>query len=179
MKWKSINGRYSVSELGDVKDTYTSRILSPYMTGKYRNYQAVSLKIDGKWKQYKIHRLVAQAFIPNPDSKPQVNHIDGNTCNNNVNNLEWCTNRENQIHAWKNGLNHRTEKSTNPPHKYGSKTNNSKLTEQNVVEIKMMLLDGRLSCACIADLDNVDRHTIYSIRNGRTWSQVKVVKEDI
>lgn len=62
------------------------------------------LSKDGKVKNESIHRLVAQAFIPNPDSKPQVNHIDCNTLNNNVSNLEWCTAKENTVHAWKNGM---------------------------------------------------------------------------
>lgn len=54
-------------------------------------YHMVNLYIDGKHTVYKVHRLVAENFIANPDDKPQVNHIDGNKDNNNMTNLEWCT----------------------------------------------------------------------------------------
>lgn len=55
-------------------------------------------------KEFKIHRAVACTFIPNPNNLPEVNHKDGNKLNNFVNNLEWCTSRENLLHAYKNGL---------------------------------------------------------------------------
>ena len=102
------NGKYQVSNTGKVRSNCYKepRILSQYKIGKYRNYLAVKLYTGGKGtgRGYKVHRLVAQAFIPNPDNKEQVNHIDGNTFNNNVSNLEWCTNSENQKHAWQTGL---------------------------------------------------------------------------
>ena len=67
-------------------------------------YYKVDLRKDGKRKSMKAHRLVAMAFIPNPEDKPHINHIDGNPLNNNVENLEWCTPRENVIHALETGL---------------------------------------------------------------------------
>lgn len=70
-----------------------------------KGYDVQHLYHNKKHKCAKVHRLVAEAFIPNPDNKPQVNHKDGNKLNNCVENLEWCTNSENQIHANKNGLN--------------------------------------------------------------------------
>ena len=69
-------------------------------------YKNVMLRKDGIQKQHKVHRLVAQAFIPNPLNKEQVNHIDGNKAHNVVWNLEWNTCKENNIHAFKTGLNH-------------------------------------------------------------------------
>lgn len=64
----------------------------------------VGLTKYGKRTTYLVHRLVAQAFIPNPENKPQINHKDGNTLNNNIDNLEWATAAENNEHARNNGL---------------------------------------------------------------------------
>lgn len=69
-----------------------------------RGYMKVNLYDSaGKCKKKYVHRLVAEAFIPNPLNKPNVNHIDANVKNNNVNNLEWCTQSENILHAVKLG----------------------------------------------------------------------------
>tara|TARA_R110000772_G_scaffold263872_1_gene383918 strand:+ start:44 stop:577 length:534 start_codon:yes stop_codon:yes gene_type:complete len=69
-----------------------------------KGYLMVSVKIDGKKYHTSVHRLIALSFIPNPENKPQVNHIDGNKLNNVISNLEWCTNKENHDHARKMGL---------------------------------------------------------------------------
>lgn len=63
-------------------------------------YLCVSLKTDSGWKNFSVHRLIAQCFLPNPDNKPCVNHKDGNKHNNAVSNLEWCTYSENEKHSY-------------------------------------------------------------------------------
>lgn len=78
------------------------REIHPYI-GK-NGYKYVNLRMDGKTERRYIHRLVAQTFIPNPEFKPAVNHIDGDKLNNDVENLEWVTYQENSIHAVRNGL---------------------------------------------------------------------------
>ena len=79
---------------GQIMDTKT-KIMSPYLTG--RGYYSVTLSKDGETKRKYIHRLVAEAFIPNYEHKTQIDHIDGNKTNNKKENLRWCTNSENQL----------------------------------------------------------------------------------
>lgn len=90
---------YSVSSSGSVRNDNRMSLLKP--TTNHKGYLYVVLSKDGKTTTKKIHRLVAESFIDNPDNKPQVNHIDGNKQNNDVSNLEWCTASENQKHFWK------------------------------------------------------------------------------
>lgn len=78
-------------------------------------YEYVRFFSEGKGKIMRVHRLLAEAFIPNPKSLPQVNHIDGNPRNNSLDNLEWCTIRENERHAYRIGLRKVTSSSG---HKY-------------------------------------------------------------
>lgn len=72
-------------------------------------YPMVSLMKDGKKKRHLVHRLVAQAYVSNPDNLPQVNHINGNRTDNRADNLEWVTASDNRIHAWNTGLQVTTE----------------------------------------------------------------------
>lgn len=97
---KGFEGLYAVTSCGKVYSYKTKRFLRPCMAG--RGYLRVNLVKDGKkFKKY-VHRLVADAYIPNPEHKPQVNHKNENKTKNYVNNLEWCTNQENNSYGTKN-----------------------------------------------------------------------------
>jgi hypothetical protein len=91
---KGYEGLYAVSSCGKVWSYTNNRFLIPRHQRK-TGYDKVHLCKDGKIKDFLVHRLVAEAFIPNPENKPQVNHLDENKTNNHVENLEWATRREN------------------------------------------------------------------------------------
>lgn len=95
-EWKTIKDlpNYDVSNFGRVRNNKTYRILKPKLI---RGYESVCLRKDNKNIYKRVNRLVAEAFIHNPLNKPLVNHIDYNPRNNNVENLEWVTNSENQL----------------------------------------------------------------------------------
>lgn len=104
-EWKEIqetSNKYSISNYGRMKNNKTKNVLKTSINR--RGYVDITICYDRIRKKFRIHRLVAKYFIPNPDNKPQVNHIDGNKLNNRADNLEWCTNYENAHHAIKHGL---------------------------------------------------------------------------
>ena len=111
--WKPIvnfENRYEVSSFGNVRsiqDNHGRTICKSKTIRKSWNgkYLSVCLSYKDKGRHELVHRLVAMAFIPNPDNKPQINHIDGNKHNNHVSNLEWATCKENIQHAHNTGLN--------------------------------------------------------------------------
>lgn len=84
---------YECSDLGRIKNKTTNKILK----GTISNKGYIMVHIKNK-KNISVHRLIAEAFIDNPENKPFINHIDGNKTNNNINNLEWCTHLENVRH---------------------------------------------------------------------------------
>jgi len=105
--WKDIagyEGIYEISSLGNVKRTGKNKILKGRITRF--GYLRVSLCNKSYPKDYCIHKLVGSAFIPNPENKPQVNHINGIKTENRLENLEWVTNSENMLHSYRT-LNHK------------------------------------------------------------------------
>lgn len=105
MRTKPISGfeRYEIRDDGTVYDTKRNAILSTWIDTV--GYKQCYLKgKDNKKHSKRIHRLLAIAFIPNPDNLPQVNHIDGNKLNNDLSNLEWVSNSANTQHGYDNGL---------------------------------------------------------------------------
>lgn len=117
--WKTIteNPNYEISSDGQIRSKerrvknsakseriVKSRIKKTFMRSDTCQYLYVQLYRNNHFKTYAVHRLVAGAFIANPDKKPMVNHLDGNKLNNNAWNLEWCTCAENHRHAWDTNL---------------------------------------------------------------------------
>lgn len=106
IEWKKIfidcvETNYSVSNIGEVRNDKTGKIMK---LGFHQGYRTVGLTVNGKMTGKRVHRLVAFAFIPNPENKPYVNHINGDRGDNRVENLEWVTPAENTQHAVRTGL---------------------------------------------------------------------------
>lgn len=123
--WEDVagyEGLYQVSNLGNVKSLghnakagimgykfYHGKNLKPYPCKTRKGYLYVALFKNGHRKQYRVHRLVAESFIPNPFNLPEVNHIDHNVANNSVENLEWCTKEYNLANRRRTGRKKLTE----------------------------------------------------------------------
>lgn len=117
-KWKDIVGyenEYQINQFGEIRTLKDSPKLKKYdvlkpQISKRNGYVYQMLYKNGKEKLLRVHRLVAMAFLPNPNNLPQVNHKDGNKQNNSVDNLEWCEQSYNMKHAFKTGLEKPSEK---------------------------------------------------------------------
>ena len=163
--WKDVNGYegdYQVSSLGRVKSFKygKEKILKP---GKgSRGYLTVSLSKNKKGKTIKVHRLVALAFIKNPQGKRTVNHINGVKADNRLSNLEWATDSENIKHAFANGLScNKGENGTN------------KLTKKQVIEVRRLSAQGMNRKNIISKLGlDVTPNNISEIKAGRSWSHI-------
>ncbi len=122
---KGYEGRYSIDENREVYSLpksgsggHSGKVLKQMVSG--RGYAYVILRKNNIATHKFIHKEMAIAFIPNPDNKPQVNHIDGNKLNNALNNLEWCTAKENSQHAVRTGL-LKMNGVDNPQNKYSNR----------------------------------------------------------
>lgn len=173
--WKDIEGYegiYKVSNDGKIKglarliakNKKGERMLKEIImvqTNNRKGYPLVGLSKKGTKKTLSVHRLVAITFIPNPENKPQVNHINGDKTDNRVENLEWCTGSENIKHAFKNGL--MTAIS-------GDNCVSSKLTIDQAKEIKYG--HKGMSHRDIAKIYGIAHVQISSIRLGKTWKHI-------
>jgi hypothetical protein len=121
----------------------------------------------GKMRNHLVHRLVAQAFIPNPEGKAEVNHIDSDPANCHVSNLEWTTHRENMEHASKAG---RLRGSRGP---VGSAHPRAKLSEDKVRDARRRHGRGTVTVRALSVEHAVNRSTVRAALLGRTWAHVE------
>ncbi len=161
--WEDIEGfegLYQVSNLGNVKNIRRNRILKPGVCKS--GYYTVSLYKNKTAKTYKVSRLVISHFVPNVDCKPYCNHIDGNKLNDRLDNLEWCTQKENVHHANSTGLRKAWKGETSP---------NSKLKARDILTIRKMLNEG-IYQKDIAKKFGVYQTCISQIKLGKLWKDV-------
>jgi len=154
---KGYKGLYKISTDGLVYSIRNKINLKPNLIGN--GYESVILCKDKIQERACVHRLVAEKFIPNTNNKPQVNHIDGNKLNNCVDNLEWCTAKENLYHARENGLINQN----------GEDSSSAKLTNEDVVNIRRLYSKGFFSQKLIANKYNVTQSNINKIVNNKTF----------
>ena len=134
-----------------------------------RKYHAVNLSHKGNVKHCFVHRLVAEAFVDNPENKDYVNHIDGNKLNNHYTNLEWVTFSENIQHAFEVGLNKGL---------VGEENGRALLNDTQVVEIYKRLQSGEKSISLAKEF-GVEQTTIGNIKRKRLWKHITDSLDDI
>ena len=174
--WKLIQGYeglYEVSNIGRVKSFQKNNsnksktdftIINPFIQKK--GYFRISLSKNSCRKKYLIHRLVAQAFIPNPNNLPQVNHKNNDKSNNKIENLEWMTNLDNTKHAWKNGFKNRD------CYPRGEKHYLTKLNNEIVKEIKQNYIPYKFGPAKLSEKYKIKKGCIKNIIYGKSWKHV-------
>ena len=150
------DNRFEISKSGIIRNEKTKAIKSQYVSST--GYYMITISKNNKSKPYKVHRLLANNFIENPQNLKEVNHIDGNKLNNELTNLEWVTHFGNMQHAFSTGLANNT----------GEKNGMAKLNEIKVAEIKELLKQG-VSQYKIACKYSVSRSAILKIHLGKTW----------
>lgn len=156
-------GLYEVDDTGHVwaLRSGTPKPMHPY--GK-NGYLAVNLFRNGKYSHKYVHRLVAEAFLPNPRDLPVINHKNGDKHDNRVDNLEWCTQQANIDHSWRHGLQHGV----------GEGHGMHKLTEDDVRAIRREYVKGSTNhgTRALGEKYGVAQCTVSAIINRRIWKEV-------
>ena len=155
-----ITKNYLVDEQGEIYNAKTLKKKAQFVNRD--GYKVIDIYVNNKATRYTMHRIVAIAFIPNPENKPCVNHIDGNKQNNKVSNLEWVTYSENAKHAVAMGL-VRSRK--------GEENNMAKITDEQARMVCEMLRDG-LRNRDIYDRTGISKHIVKQIRSGKIWKHI-------
>lgn len=171
--WKDVVGyenMYQVSNLGNVKSLRRKKwngfdyqqVIEKILSQKlHQGYRYVNLSLLGKGKLIGVHRLVAIAFLNNPDNKKYVHHKDNNPSNNHVDNLEWCTQAENIGYSVAQGR-----------FNQGTLSLRSKFTEEDVVEIRKRISNKEISQCKLAKELGVTQNCISEIVNRQTWKHI-------
>lgn len=173
--WKDIigyEGHYQISNQGRVKALgrkgsgccVIDRIKKVTKSKDKTHYDSFGLCVGNKSKCFMLHRVLAIHFIPNPENKKEVNHIDGNKSNNSLENLEWVTASENIYHGLKLGIMNTAN---------GLTKSNVRFSKQDVIEIKKRIKNGDLG-AHIANDYGVNKVLIYNIKSGKTWKYITI-----
>lgn len=145
-----LDNKYAISNFGQIKNVRTNRTLKLYNNDK--GYLKVQLVIQGRKQTFSVHRLVAMCFIPNPNSKPYINHKDGDKTNNLASNLEWCTAKENDTHARQTGL----------------KSQNKPIKAVNVNTLEEITFESLSECARYFNCNKSYIHRVLKNSYGRT-----------
>lgn len=173
-EWRDIpgyEGAYRISNLGHVYSSRTKRgtlaglVIKPVLD--HKGYWRIGIRRDGKSKTYRVHQLVALAFIGPCPAGCQINHKDGNKQNNRPENLEYVTGKQNMRHAIETGLRDSIQIK-------GDDNPSAKLTEDQVREIKRLLQETKLSQRAIGELFGVEKSIISLIYCGKNWAHVQV-----
>lgn len=167
--WRDILGyenKYQVSNYGNIKSLNFLHTKKPkIMKVNYfrTGYAYVELHKNGISKKHSIHRLVAIAFIDKDKERPFTNHKNGIKSDNNVENLEWCNRSENQLHAFRNGLQETPR---------GSKNGTSYLTEKQIVEIRTLYRNGGITQQKLAVMFKTSQMNISNIILRKRWKHI-------
>jgi hypothetical protein len=172
-------GYYEVSNIGRVRSVdrkviyadgrifmYQGKVLS-YNVNKINGALMVHLYKNAKRMAYTVHRLVLSAFSPTCDSTLEVNHKNGNRADNSVDNLEWCTRKENMQHGFRTGLINNT----------GTNHGNNVYNDLQIIEAKVMLKKG-FSLGEIETKTGVKKATLHQIKAKKQWNHV-VIGDDL
>lgn len=161
---KDYEGLYNITSNGDLYSLYKNKNKLMSSRVDSTGYLRLTLSKNGKETKFSVHRLIALSFIPNPENKPCVNHINAIKTDNRIENLEWCSYKENLIHAQNLGL-------MNYQKVQGENHFRSSLKNKDVIDIKAKIKKGVKNCD-IAKEYNILSSTVSKIKTGARWLSI-------